>query len=333
MAPSRRDDLAGEVFSDVVADHATRVLELVPVALADEPDGVHRLRAAVRRLRTVLAVYRPVFDRTASACLRTQLAELGAILGRVRDLEVLRDGVESVGRASRTPLDARQRLVADLTSRHDSAHRELVAWCTDEPMRNLTADLVGWVASPPVTDVSARPARKVARKRLRRAVCRAVRAADDVDLAQLAVVTSDVAAPPSLAAQEGKGRREERPGERSDGAGELDAYALFSDAHRLRKAGRRVAHAAKAVSRKPTKVLGSATRELAAAGKQVQSTLGDHRDSVLLSRWVLEFAEARARAGDDRRPYDRLARAAQREARTSLAEVEHAVSRLRAAAE
>ncbi|PFG42433.1 CHAD domain-containing protein [Isoptericola jiangsuensis] len=305
MAASRQDDLVGDVFPDVLAEHVRRIQQQVPGAVTDEPDGVHRLRTSVRKLRTVLAVYKPVFDHAAAVELRGRLATLGEVLGEVRDLEVRREDVEQVGRRSRVPLEARERLVADLDAQHAVAHRALVEWCAGDEMRRLTADLVRGVADPPLTDAADSRARKVARRRLRKAGRRAARAATDVDLAQLAAATGDLVDPTS-----------------TDGA------ELLAAAHRLRKAGRRLAHAVAAVTDTPTRVLGSSADHLGAAGKQVQSTLGDHRDAVLLARWVGEVAAVVEAEGGDRSPYDRLARAAQRRAETAAAEAASAVDQL-----
>jgi CHAD domain-containing protein len=306
MAPSRADDLAGDVFADVLAEHVRRIQQRVPPALADEPDAVHRLRTAVRRLRTTLAVYRSVFDRQAGDDLRERLAELGHVLGPARDLEVRRDDVESTGRASRTPLAARERLVVELTEAHAAAHRDLLEWCAGERMRALNAELVRWVAAPPWAEAAEKPARKVARKRLRKAVRRALGAADDVDLGVLADRTEELA-------------RDTRP----------TADDLLDAAHRLRKAGRRLTHAARDVTRKPTKVLGSHARELDVAGKAVQSSLGDHRDALLLARRARFVADAVETEGGDRRPYDRLAHAAERRAHAALDDAARAVAGLR----
>ena len=282
MSPPWRSSTAGELFATVVADHVRRIEQRVPAALADEPDAVHRLRTAVRKLRTVLSVDRPVFGKAPANALRGRLEVLGDLLGAVRDLEVRIADVDAVGADARVSRQARTRLVDDLTARHDAAHRRLVEWANGPEMADLTADLVRWVADPPQGPKADQPARKVARKRLDKAVGKALRAAEEVDLDRLREAPAD----------------------------ELEE--LSATAHELRKAGRRVSHAARSVTRQPTRVLGRAARELGAAGKLVQSSLGDHRDALLLSAQVTAFADTVAADGGDRAPYDRLARAAAR---------------------
>ncbi|WP_418277654.1 CHAD domain-containing protein [Isoptericola jiangsuensis] len=306
MAPQRAADQAADVFADVVAEHVRRIQQRVPAAVTDEPDAVHRLRAAVRRLRTVLSVYRPVFDRAEATALREHLARFGDVLGTARDLEVRRADVESVGRDARVSLDARAHLVSALDTRHAEAHRRLVDWCQGPEWDELSGELVRWVATPPRGKAAGKPARKVARKRLRKAVAKALRAADDVDLTATADVDVDVA-----------------PGGVED--------EEMARAHRLRKAGRRLTHAARAVTSNPTKVLGSSTRALGEIGKRIQSTLGDHRDMLLLARYADEVGDTVASRGGDRSGYDRLAHAARRRGREALDEAASAVAALREA--
>lgn len=52
-------------------------------------DSVHQMRVAVRRLRTALKVFAPVFDEEWADWLRRELAGLGEVLGPVRDAEVV----------------------------------------------------------------------------------------------------------------------------------------------------------------------------------------------------------------------------------------------------
>ncbi|WP_278236729.1 CHAD domain-containing protein [Isoptericola sp. AK164] len=304
MAPPRKSDPAGEVFGDVVADHVRRVEQRIPRALADEDDAVHRLRTAVRRLRTVLAVYRPAFERDQVKDLRRRLAELGDVLGEARDLEVRRADVESVGGAASVPRQARERIVEDLDRQHAAAHARFVEYAGSPTMAVTTAELIRWVQEPPLGKAADRKAATVARKRLRKAVRRAERAAAELDLAALTDATAE------------------------DVATSENLEDLLARAHEVRKAGRRVSQATRAVTRSPTRVLGSSAKDLGAAGKTIQSTLGDHRDAMLLATLAREHADRAEAAGEDRGPYDRLARAAVRRARSALEAVPEALEHL-----
>jgi CHAD domain-containing protein len=57
--------------------------------LGSDPEALHKFRVAVRRLRAVLRVARPILDREWTDTLRSELRWLGRALGAVRDYDVL----------------------------------------------------------------------------------------------------------------------------------------------------------------------------------------------------------------------------------------------------
>src|SRR4029453_13227054 len=79
---------AGDAVMSALRAIGERLEELEPAALDDEPDAVHQLRTHVRRLRSVLAAFAPLFDAAAGRSVRRPSGELGRALGTVRDLEV-----------------------------------------------------------------------------------------------------------------------------------------------------------------------------------------------------------------------------------------------------
>lgn len=92
----------------------------------DETDSVHRMRTRIRRLRSLLAGYPDVFDRTVAEGLDDELRRVGGVLGEARDVEVMRGLVAelaSVGQPVRGTLlsdfdgtAARTRVLAELGS-------------------------------------------------------------------------------------------------------------------------------------------------------------------------------------------------------------------------
>ena len=56
---------------------------------ARDPEEVHQVRVAVRRLRAILRASRPLFVEEWVAGLRRELDWLGSALGRLRDLETM----------------------------------------------------------------------------------------------------------------------------------------------------------------------------------------------------------------------------------------------------
>ena len=70
-------------------------------------DAVHKMRVAVRRLRSALATYRRLLDRDETDALRDELKWLGGVLGPVRDAEVIRDHLDAAVQAE--PASLRRR--------------------------------------------------------------------------------------------------------------------------------------------------------------------------------------------------------------------------------
>jgi len=63
--------------------------------LGDDPEDLHDLRVAVRRLRAILKIAAPPLDREWAESLRGELDWLGTALGPVRDLDVMLEYVRA----------------------------------------------------------------------------------------------------------------------------------------------------------------------------------------------------------------------------------------------
>jgi CHAD domain-containing protein len=151
-----------------------------PAARADEPDAVHRMRTIVRRLRSVLAAYRSLFDREVTDELRDRLKTLGAALGNARDLEVQGLRAEALFEELGTPeKDARARLVDDTRDRYAKAHAHLLGVLSSPEYFRLLDDLDTFVAQPPLTG-GGRSAKKFVKKVLKRELRRVQKRADAV---------------------------------------------------------------------------------------------------------------------------------------------------------
>lgn len=145
-----------------------RIRDRIPPALADEPDAVHRLRTAVRRLRNVLAAFRRYLDKDATAELRSLLKEWGSLLGHARDLEVRALEVAAAAAAAGLSDADRSALVTPLEQAHDRAHADVVDWTRSDRWRDLDRLLTGWAAEPRLGERASQAARKAARRTVRR---------------------------------------------------------------------------------------------------------------------------------------------------------------------
>jgi CHAD domain-containing protein len=85
------ESMAGEVVRAHLARNVLALLEQDRRVRLDEPDAVHQMRVAARRIRSGLKTFGPLVDEAWSTSLREEVAWVAGILGDVRDREVLRE--------------------------------------------------------------------------------------------------------------------------------------------------------------------------------------------------------------------------------------------------
>jgi CHAD domain-containing protein len=236
------------------------IVELDPAVRREQPDAVHQMRVATRRLRSCLTTYRTVIDRDATRGPGTELRWLAAELGADRDREVLADRLgarldELPPKLRRGPLRRRLRSV---TRAHRADTRKQLIAALDSPRYLALLDtLEGLLAEPSLRKAASRPARKVLDAAVRR------------DRKRL---TARVDAALALPA-----------------GPERDA-AL----HEARKAAKRARYAAEAAR----KALGKPAKARIARFTEVQQVLGEHQDSVLAREALLRIATEAQRTGE-----------------------------------
>src|SRR4029453_14761866 len=165
---------AGEGLAAALRGQYTELLTHDPgTRLGSDPEDLHQLRVATRRLRAFLRAGRPLVDRDWADALRDELVWLGGSLGPVRDLDVLiehlRADVESLDDEDR---EAASTLLGELTKERRTARRRLLrALGSDRYLQLL--DRVEAAAEPPLTaeaDTGLRDIWQGEHKRLRKTV-------------------------------------------------------------------------------------------------------------------------------------------------------------------
>ena len=138
------------------------------------PDAVHQARTRVRRLRSVLSVYRKAFDRDQTEHLRRRLKALGGMLGDVRDLEVRATAIEDTLAADTQPdvIEAVTAMSEEVWADHERALAGLLTSLRSRATRKLLADLLVFAAEPPLRAPGHTRPRKIARKGLKKAARR-----------------------------------------------------------------------------------------------------------------------------------------------------------------
>jgi CHAD domain-containing protein len=179
---------AGDAAVAYLAAQVEALLAYDPKARLAEYDAVHRMRVATRRIRSLLQSYRPLLDRERTDPLREELKWLAAVLGEVRDLEVLRmrftervEGLADIGEPA---------WLDELAKQERAAYRRLNTALKLPRYYALLDALEALVADPPLTaragrDAAAELPRLVLRtwKRLADAYD-GIGAADDPELAR-----------------------------------------------------------------------------------------------------------------------------------------------------
>ncbi|HLM05680.1 MAG TPA: CYTH and CHAD domain-containing protein [Blastococcus sp.] len=258
----RADDLVRQALADQLAG-----LQAADVLLrTEQPDAVHQLRVAARRLRSTLAAFRSVLDREATTPLREELSWLGGELAAARDDEVALAHLRELVRAQPVelvhgPVAARIQQT-QLQVERAGLDRARVTLGEARYLR-LLDDLHDLVADPPFTDGAGDPARPVFRDALARSV--------------------------------------RRLGRRLDEARSASADQREEALHGVRKAAKRVRYTAEVVAGEV-----SGGRAPAKAAKRVQKVLGELQDTVVTREHSRRMGVAAAAAGENAFPYGRL---------------------------
>jgi CHAD domain-containing protein len=283
-----------EVVSAILSDLTTALIAADPRVRVDEPDAVHAMRTIVRRLRAVLAAFRPVLDRAVVDGVRDRLQQFGSVLGAARDAEVRRERAEllldagkdrgaergltgdSAVDVAQPDTDLQRRLVDDAVGEYGARLMELFDYLNSAEYFSLLDDLELLVSRPPVTGLSMLPAKEEMRTALRRESRRARRRLQDADPTDL------------------------------------------TSLHEARKAARRLRYVAEALSGSVAPIFGKRARALADSAQAVQEVIGEHRDALLFVERLDVTAREATEAGENAFGYGVLALAERRNATVAL---------------
>lgn len=139
---------AREFVGDVIGRETSQMLRHTPVArLGTDPEGVHQLRVASRRLRSELRLLQPMLEPPWYATTMKELAWLGHTLGGFRDSDVLIALLKEFATADQS-LD---RAVIDRAMNDRRALQgKIVRTLSRERYALLIADLARSVVRPPL---------------------------------------------------------------------------------------------------------------------------------------------------------------------------------------
>ncbi|GAA2740015.1 hypothetical protein GCM10009868_00450 [Terrabacter aerolatus] len=268
---------AGTLVRQRLADQRDALRAAEAAVRAGGPTGLHDLRVAMRRIRSLLATFRPVFDASVTEPVRAELKDASGRLGQSRDAEVATDnadrlleGVELDGIDEDAVAGLRARLRLDAAAAGEDVEEIL-----DSTSYAALSILLDELAThPPLTDAAQRDALEVARTRVRREGRRFARMAE---------------------AARGDGSGDAGPPQ-DRGSAQQPAVDHSARLHEVRKATKRLRYAAETA--RP--VDDEPMRRIVKQAKVVQGALGDHHDAVMtraaLRRLALDEAVGEAAA-------------------------------------
>lgn len=185
---------AGEVVRHALSASVDMLFRHDAVARLDEdPEGVHQMRVAARRLRSNLRTFRPLVDPDWETELRDELAWLGDLLGATRDADVMVARLQMRIAASPNPDDAAP-LASRLDSQRAASVDRLRAELRGERYLALLDTLVDAARQPRLTDDALEPAERLLEalqddwKGLRKRVKRSAKHPADADLHRIRVL-------------------------------------------------------------------------------------------------------------------------------------------------
>lgn len=117
--------------------------------LGRDPEELHQMRVAVRRMRAALNAARPLLDRSWADELRAELGWLGRALGPVRDADVLLERLR--GRAAafdRPGRVAAEALLSALVAQREGARAEMLTALSSQRYTALLDRLATAVSAP-----------------------------------------------------------------------------------------------------------------------------------------------------------------------------------------
>ena len=144
------EDLHAEAGRKVLRFHLARMLAREPGTRdGADPEELHGMRVATRRMRAAWRVFGDAYQPDRTKAFRRRLRELAALLGGVRDLDVLIEATEAYATAIGAPdLAGLDPLLAAWRNDRDRARQRLIVELDSKGHRRFVDDYVEFVSSP-----------------------------------------------------------------------------------------------------------------------------------------------------------------------------------------
>ncbi|MCK9895189.1 CYTH and CHAD domain-containing protein [Frankia sp. AgB32] len=270
-------ETAGKAVRRYLATHTRALLAADARVRLDDPESVHDMRVAARRLRSALRTFQRLFEPAPAGALQARLRELNLLLNAARDGEVQLErftaGLAALdGRDVLGPVAAR--VQGHLRSQRLRGREQALVWLRDSEYLDFLDELIAFVAEPPYSALGHQPAGSVLRSPVGKAD-RKLRRRVDHALSTPAGADQDAAL------------------------------------HLARKAAKQLRYASETV----TLIYGKDAAKHSNRAKKIQNSLGEHQDCVVAQSVLREFAIAANHAGESSFAYGLLLGREQEQAR------------------
>lgn len=250
---------AGAVVAAYLGEQVGRILSQDVLVRVDNPDSVHTMRVATRRLRSALKTFRPLFVPEERRLLRAELRWLAAELGAARDADAIRERLLGAIDAETQQLHLAAvtgSVEVRMNQAQRAAHDHLLKKLDSGRYHRLVGALATLVDAPPLTNRATRQASTALPPR----VARTYRT--------LVELVGEAFAAPTVAGRD----------------------QLL---HEARKAVKQARYAGEAASR----VFGKDASTFATAMERLQEQLDEHQDSLVIRERLQELARGDSTPG------------------------------------
>jgi CHAD domain-containing protein len=146
-----KDATPAEELAAALSEQMRRLLRHDPgTRLGSDPEDLHQMRVATRRLRAFLRAGRPLLEEAWAESLRAELGWLGGELGPTRDLDVMLERLRDEAVALADDGDAAAPLLAEVEAERETAHAAALEALSGDRYLALLERLDG-VGEPPLS--------------------------------------------------------------------------------------------------------------------------------------------------------------------------------------
>ena len=141
----KSDDPAIEALRVIIGETLGHLLTNQPAALAGDPEGVHQVRIAIRRIRSALRLFSPHLEAHARRLFEADLRRAGRMIGEARDWDVFCDEILPQVAESPKARKVAEMMRAPADARRAAAHQRCVRQLRDPSFRALVLGLTVWM--------------------------------------------------------------------------------------------------------------------------------------------------------------------------------------------